>query len=525
MKGLLAALLTLSILVAALILSKAGPTAAGAGALDLERAPLAIDPEEEKTGDLAPIALEAAPPIRDTAVVPKVEAAGPVAPDRIQEEPQEAPANRVLEGTLTVQRLDGAEQLDASGEIQFVLWSESSGRHQSVPVTGGQFRHELEADQIVERLTLNSVSVGGQPMKVVEPTGDLPLGAPTQIIVKEPRPYSLEVVAVGTEAHLSGVRLVSAPGFPSDNVVIPVTPGKRSLIADHLRSPVDLRLHLRKSRNHDLLVGVEGYEWKRIQVTPLDGGRQRVELAPSGSLTVDVSGVDPKAAAFLRIRRKDRYGPLVDFQLRKDGPVPLSDLAPGQYSIQAEVGDHWSSPLVLGSAEVEVQAGLTGQTQLALDAPPAFHKANIAGRIYVASEWEVTKPRVIFKFLDTPLNGFDDHQFKSATKIESDRAGFDAYGFEAKGMQVGRYSVGLHEPKVAMGVDLTEAGVSDLELVITAPVELLVYVVELGTGEAVETDKLNYNVKRPKGTRGGSLKNAVYDAARGAFVVAAPESV
>jgi hypothetical protein len=99
---------------------------------------------------------------------------------------------------------------------------------------------------------------------------------------------------------------------------------------------------------------------------------------------------------------------------------------------------------------------------------------------------------VDLQLLDTPLEGAQRRFLLFPPRVDSPRPGFAAFRWSQDGLQVGRYVLGIQEPPFSLNLEVPPGGREDLDVVVPAPVELTVWVVDAATGEEVVTDQLQW---------------------------------
>ena len=423
-----------------------------------------------------------------------------------------------IEGTLTIKGLDGREDSGSDGEVEFSVWRGRTGHRLKAQVQAGVFRTAIEGDEPVDGLSLRRVIIGGRIFRVLAPEGRFVLGGSVDVLVQEPRSYSLEVTDAETGAPLQNIRLVD-----HDEGSHPGTRLGRGLIAEGLSSPVLLDPYTSKLGNR-LLVGATGYAWKLVETAPLTGGLQKVELVREARIHIEYSGAEARSDSRLRIRRKSLYEPVIEVGLEESGSFTFDGLPPDEYTIRAEVGLFYDSPLILAEAKATLIEGVESSVTLALAEAPHASVATLGGHVYAAKEWGFSDPMLTVQLLGTPLEGFESYHTVVAKREESDRAGWDAFAYSLTDMQAANYVVSLEAFPVQVFVELPPEGTQTADILVPGGTDLLVYTVDRVTQDPVQVDRMSWTVKRPEGVRGGSAQPAEFDSARGAYFIRAPKA-
>jgi len=247
-----------------------------------------------------------------------------------------------------------------------------------------------------------------------------------------------------------------------------------------------------------VLVGCAGYAWERIEIDFGAGGERRLRLDPGGDLEVGLVGGDVPRGARLNLWR-DGFRPFAQVTLEGENPILLRDLAPGACEARVEVGDWWSDPIRLAEAPIEITAGETTRILLRLSAPPELMLAPLAGTVVLPREWEVDRPQLQAKFLDTPLDGENAYRYQN--NLLRAPGAEDTFLWDLGDVQTGRYHLVVSQVEYAVAIDLGPEGATDVELVVPPPVTLRVFPRDTRTGEPAELERLLWCCKRPEGSR------------------------
>ncbi len=446
----------------------------------------------------------------------------------------EAPQTTLaLRGRVLVTDVDGRVREDLDGELMLGLRYGQSissgpvqvrGRGERVLFAGGEWSVTLDASQSIVGVSVERLFVGGRFAVVDEPSElvDVPSSGELTIRAHMPPAVVLRVVDSASRSDLHGVSLVRADSFPNENARHPGLEFEERTVATGLASPIDLGAYaqaLGPWGSASLLVGVRGYTWSLVEVDFTHGGERTVALERGAELTVLVRGVDPQADERLRLRLTDVVPPVLDLALTADGEIELQALPPGEVRVSAEIGAWFEDPLVVGEAPVVLRAGERASVTLDLAPAPVLEFADVAGVVFVAKGWERTSLDASLELIGTALGGVEPRRSLNALREESTREGYDAFRWECRRLQVGRHEFEVSEPCFSVVLDVPPGGRDDYELVLDAPAELLVLVLDDATGEAVSTDQVRWNPRRPEGVTGGGLESARFDAERGRYVI------
>jgi hypothetical protein len=481
----------------------------------------------------APLAADRAPVVRDERVpaeppAPKTGLADTptVAPERevIEVAPPaavaEAPATPTIHGRLIVIDRDGRELTEVDGKLGWTPWNDELGRPSMTDVEDGAWSITGPALVGIDELSFDSVFVDNRRAAIESPVDRLAPPFHEEIVVRARLAAEsvLRVVDAVSGADLDGVTLVESTGFLMEAARHPGAEYASRVVAKDLRSPIALDglvlpNHPFGQDGAQFLVGAEGYAWNLVQIDRKSGGERVLALERGADLALDVRGVDPASGACLRLRAagsESGESPLLEVDLRSDGPLELLALPAGKYRALAEIGPHWRSPVVLGEVPLELRAGERTEAVLELTEAPALELASASGMLYVPEAWKTSTStlQLSLELLDTPLGGRETHRTIGCSKSNSARTGFDAYYWMEKGLQVGRYELSVFKPQFSFVFDVPSGGRTGIELTVPPPIELLVHVVDDITGQPEDAGQLNWHAAWPEGVSGGGLATA-----------------
>jgi hypothetical protein len=433
-----------------------------------------------------------------------------------------------LHGRLIVLGVDGAELPPQDGRFELTSWRGDSGGLNEVEVRQGLWDVAIEDAQALTALEVDELRCGDLNPTIESPRGRAPVPDNRELVIRArvPRPTILRVVDRDAGIDLAGVQIVRAASFRVDTAAHPGSDYADRVVGRGLRSPVlidELELDTIRRQPAQLLVGATGYAWEALKLDLSLGGERTVSLEPGGDLEVLVSGVQGDSGSHLRLRSAKGSHPALDIQLAQDGTSSFTGLAPGSYTVRAEIGEWFRSPLVLGETAVEIRAGSSVRASLVLEATPRLERANAAGVVYLPVEWKQDRVVVSLELLDTALDGSDSHSILTVEKEPVERDGLAAYRWSRQGLQAGRYELEVSDPSYSVVIDIPPGGRGNYELVVPPPAELHVLIVDAATGADVLTEKLHWNSRRPEGVSGGGLERAKRDPTGRGYRIRAPE--
>ena len=437
------------------------------------------------------------------------------------------PKTLELHGTLVVVDVDSTELTDLDAKFSLACWQGSHGQINDVDVRSGRWSTTIDTSLGFTALEVHRVNVGERVATVLLPTGSfsMPEDGLVRIRAQFPRPMTLRVLDAESGIELGGVAIVFVGESHAEGEVHPGVEYDSRVLGRGLQSPVTLDPKAPGFKSYtvtQLLVGAEGYAWTKLSLDSRLGGERAISLRPGADLAVRVRGVDPDAAARLRLFGEAAYDPMLSVPLVEDGLLEFRGLEPGPGMLRAQIGDYTRSPVLLGETEVVLRVGARAEAELVLQPAPTLETATAAGTVYVAKEWSSTEARLELDLLDTPLGSSETtHRFE-ATSVPSDRPGFDAFAWTVPGLQVGNYELELSSPRTVVAIEVPHGGRRDHVLVVTSPVELLVRVLDATTEKDVLTDQLHWHPVLPPGVSSWSHLDASYSKERQGYVIRSP---
>lgn len=336
----------------------------------------------------------------------------------------------------------------------------------------------------------------------------------------------------------------------------------------------------------ELCVRATGYAWERVKIDYARSSHLRVELRPAGGLDVSIVGELPAPRRVhgairvrdddhlpaLRLRRtrppisdadleaqldqvmealakmsdeqlrgqprptrahmremivhsllEDDGGELVvDTAIRTPRSVSLAGILPGEYSVSVELGNSWGTPLVLGEATVQVDAGVRSQVTLYLKPPPERAPVPLAGTLVLPEAWVEPGLTLWFEPIEMPGASSADRRQVRLSEMQPDAAVSGLYRWKVPPVVPGRYKVSSFGLPVAWVVDTGPHGNEAAEIEVGEPVDVSLRVVESRSGHPVEGVEVHWHGVRPDGVLGGSLDRAEWDPERTVYAFRAP---
>ncbi|MCY3001303.1 MAG: hypothetical protein NTV21_05825 [Planctomycetota bacterium] len=412
--------------------------------------------------------------------------------------------SRLLRGTVVVVDELGRELPEPNGTFLLSLDAEGVVRSQDVQFERGRWEVALEPEGRATTVAVFDAQVGTRFARIESPAEKVVLPESLELVVRLllPTPPRLRVLDAETGGDLAGITLVRTQAYPLDGLTHPGLDFAERRVASGLASPIELEPYLGQLTLWDelrVLVGVDGHEWGLATIDLLVGGESQIVLRRGGSLSLDVRGASAApASARLRFREPGQRVPKLDIELGARERLELGGLTPGALSVAAELGSVFENPIVLGETAVGILAGGRTEATLELVPAPEFVASSCAGTLFVHRAWECSSLRFVLRLLDTPARGQDTRNEVEATHVASSRAGFDAFQWNVVDLQAGRYTLEFQHPNLTERVDLPPGRRDDFELVIGAPVELRVRVLDAATGADLRSAHVVWHARRPE---------------------------
>jgi hypothetical protein len=327
----------------------------------------------------------------------------------------------------------------------------------------------------------------------------------------------LNVLEEGTGTHLRGVEVLNRSG--SD----PFSMGDGLHGTELIRagiSPVFLESQqngMTPSASVSLGVRADGYAWRDITVDFTKPGERTVELVRAGSVSVHLTGSVPRRSK-LRLYRKghrrvERAATL--------GTITLESLEPGDWHAIVSVGQ---GQRTRARGTVRVDPGLVSELTLDVQPPAMVDRATLEGSLFVPEEWAIDNPKLELRLLSA--SGADDRRRRMITRRElspiEGQPGW--HRFEVIGLVTGSYSITLGSLNYTQTFELTQQGLTGLEVRLPPPLDFTVVLEGELTGEDVPgIQAVFWSPKPPPGVFARGRRGASRDPATGEFRIRAPE--
>lgn len=341
-------------------------------------------------------------------------------------------------------------------------------------------------------------------------------------------------------------------------------------------------------RSEPLWVSAPGYAWGRIEIDFTSGGERLLVLERGGALEVALANYQApgpdEAEALIRVRerpqkemedalaalgetdkaaleklvedlskfpdgdipqvftrkalmkhfltgkttREEGPGePVAEAAAEGGGPVLIESLKPGRYVLQAEIGERYRDPIILGAAPVEIGAGVKTSVTLELkDRPSAGAKVPLEGTLLFPEEWEHRRISISFSPKDRPQvkpQGKGDAGIQvKLDEMTPVRGKPGLYLWKAGTVVPGKYLATVAAFELQTVIDVGPGGRLDAEIKIGLPASVDVRVVDAETEQPAQVDRILWSCRRPEGITGGGLNSIRRGDEPGVFSFQAP---
>lgn len=269
-------------------------------------------------------------------------------------------------------------------------------------------------------------------------------------------------------------------------------------------------------------VHAPGHAWGRILLDTAAGGDRELLLDPGGDIDLVLVGGWNRPGALLRLRELGRPQPYAEVAV--SGPaLMLRGIHPGTYELSIETGSWAQDPLVFGSTEVLVEAGMLLPLELAVDEYEEEERVPLAGTVFVPTGWALDEFTVQIRPVGPGSNYQTETQHVPSLEMSAAPIGGGMlYGWEADPVKTGTYSI-LVLP-VGVGVNATVGPEGNLqaniELAPAVPVEVVT--VLQGTEIAADPSFIRWTPTRGPGVLGAGAQSVQPEPGGGLFLFDAP---
>ena len=273
-----------------------------------------------------------------------------------------------------------------------------------------------------------------------------------------------------------------------------------------------------------LYVHSPGYAWKQVSVSLAGGGKPTVSMARAGDLSVAIEGAAPPRDAWLRLWREGASFPSAEFRVPPSGDVTVDAVEPGTWRVTLELGSWYEDPIVVGEKEARVTAGEITQVRITARSPPETPGTGLvplSGVVVLPTEWGLS--RFILTCRPRSERGGGEQSFVRSDSMRRLDGSPDEWSWDLGQVAAGEYLLTVQELECSFPVTVGEDGRSDPRVEVPLPGNVLVTVIEEGTGApASEVEELNWAGARPSWTGGGSYVTVLAGSAPGRFEFRAP---
>ena len=421
-----------------------------------------------------------------------------------------------VSGTVTVVDHLGREFTEESGTVRLASWpGQGPAPVEDVGVVEGSWEVLLEPN---DELYVSSMTLGGRAAYVEEQIVPFRETGPVHLRARWPRASTLRVVSEQLGVDLSGVMLVRdgpsvrRPDQPDVSFLGTVHPGpvegERIVLRDGV-SPIGLPTRL---GTETYWVRAPDHAWGMITIDYAQGGERILSLSLGGSVSVALRNLSKPDSTLLRIWQTLQDGSASTDLYREIRAEPGVDILvehvrPATYVLRAEMGRTWSDPVVLGSASVEVVAGEVARATLDLEEPPGSPLTTpvaLSGRLIVPPSWGEEAFALNLEPLDAPVTAENTPPTVRARHMSPVDVSRGSYAWSAGRVPPGRYRVEVSPWFYKVLLDVPAGGLTDAEIRVPGPGDVVVHLRDLVTGEPVSLPFLFWSSVHPEIPGGGS---------------------
>lgn len=429
-----------------------------------------------------------------------------------------------LRGTVAVLDERGLEVPEPSGV--FTLSLQSQGQYGSTEIAFERGAWTTRFNRAgTDSVAVLDANVGTRFARVDSPAKGIPLPESMELDVRLTLPprARLHVFDAETTVELTGITLVKTLEYPRDVLEHPGQDFAERIVARGLASPIELDAYQDDLAVWDdvrTLVGVDGYAWALATVDLMVGGEHQVLLRRGGALDLEVRGARV-AAPETRLRFRSPTEPLhlLEIPLGSQTRFLVNGLRPGPLRIGAEFPPLLSLPRSFGETTVEIVAGEVAHAVLELTPPQELAVADMVCIVHVDKAWQCDRLVYRLSSIDASTSGQASFVEGKVPHYMATQLGFHAFRLRIYDLAVGSYLLELENPSASWVLELTPEGLFVDDLVIGAPVELRLRVLDADTSAELRTAHVGWHARPPVPRPTGLEQEAQFDANVERYVV------
>ncbi len=416
--------------------------------------------------------------------------------------------------------VEGHAVWDDTGEpvrkFELILWSpdERSWAAKRVRVRGGAgaFRWKLPGPG---RWRAWTAVVDGQALP--EFMEELSIADGEALVLRFPRPATaiLRVVDGESGAPLPLARAYAArddlPQFRAGYML----PGAATLAVPHLTADATGLINLGAWRNEaEWFIVAPAHAWKAVRLRRDDQSPQTVSLRPGGAAQIEIAQWDALLSARVSVRSAGGRELSLE-QPNSRGRVRVDGLSVGRHRVTVQRGDWYERTQIYGRGEIDIIAGET--TRLTIEATPVERGEvlTLTGTLHVSKDWGMWPTRLRYHGADAT-----NRHVAGVVQLDVPLEG-RTVSFRVEGLAAGRYRFVAEPIQWRAEVDADPAS-PHVELDAGRPAEVLVTVMTEAGEETPPGGQVLWSTRLP-GLTEWSTNFATFDAARGAFLILAPQ--
>jgi len=232
--------------------------------------------------------------------------------------------------------------------------------------------------------------------------------------------------------------------------------------------------------------------------------------------------IEAQAAEYLTQMRKLPGRTVLEAPAQLREPAQFDGLGAGSYSLSVEIGKSWDSPLVLGQTDVLLEVGRTREVTLRVTSPQERRRVPVSGTLFLPPEWGRTRLSLDIDPIDIEGKTAADERDIELSSMQPVGGAEGLFRWDAGLLVPGWYEVTCYGLDCQWSFDTGPDGRSDVQIVVGAPADVQVLVLDEDTGNPLSDLEVRWNGRRPERVNGGSLESASWNATTGTHDFRAP---
>ena len=428
----------------------------------------------------------------------------------------------VIAGSLVAVDADGQQFAEESGTIDLRIVATGVDLARTATVTDGNWSASVPSGAQVTfiRGLIRDRAVTISPSSPVVASD----GARFELVAEWTSETLLHVRSRETGEALCDLRLLRIPDWMRNSRPHPgvPTPNDQQWTAECSPFPLSAEgAHAGQSVPYH--VHSPGYAWGRILLDTTTGGDREILLDPGGILDITFEGGWDHENAVLRLRVLGELQPYAEAPITGE-VMQVDGILPGSYEVSVETGNWAQNPLVLGSAEVTIAAGVVSPLLLPVASIEDEERVPFGGTVFIPDGWLLDEFQLRIRPIDPGRNVVEETQHipsieMAATQIQ----GGMLFSWEADDVEPGNFGLLVLPIGYGINVAVPETGNLQADISLPAPVLIEVQTVIAGTQEPATPNMIRWTPVREQGVPGtGALSVQPESTGGNVFLFEAP---